>query len=91
MAVFRFMVVDEDGSRIGRYETSEPHWRSGDRFEIDDFPWRIVEVLPEVSTMVAYNAVWVAAPAIEEDDEQAALDWPMPDAATRANRAPNGS
>ena len=62
MAVFRLMVVDEDGRRVGRYETSEPDWRSGDRFEIDGAVWRIVEVLPEVSTMVAYNAVWVAAP-----------------------------
>jgi predicted fused transcriptional regulator/phosphomethylpyrimidine kinase len=25
--------------------------------------WQIVEILPEVSTMVAYNAVWMATAA----------------------------
>lgn len=57
MAVFRFMVVAEDGRRVGRYETSQPDWRADDVFDADGLSWRIVEVLPEVSTMVAYNAV----------------------------------
>jgi hypothetical protein len=70
MAVFRFLVVDEDGRRVGRYETSQPDWRAGDLFEVDGRTWRIVEDLPEVSTMVAYNALWIAAPvpADEIDD-----------------------
>jgi hypothetical protein len=70
MAVFRFLVVDEDGRRVGRYETSQPDWRAGDLFDVDGLTWRIVEVLPEVSTMVAHNAVWIAAPvpAGEIDD-----------------------
>jgi hypothetical protein len=57
------MVIDEDGQRIGRFESSEFEWKLGDVFDLDDRRWRIVEILPEVSTMVAYNAVWVAAPA----------------------------
>ena len=83
MAVFRFMVIDEDGQRVGRFETGDPDWRASDIFALDEQAWRIVEILPEVSTMVAYNAVWVAAPAIDED-EQATLDWPVPDAVRRA-------
>jgi hypothetical protein len=79
-AVFRFMVIDEDGQRVGRVETEDPNWRAGDTFTIDERTWRIVEVLPEVSTMVAYNAVWVAAPAIDQDDQAAPADWPAPDA-----------
>jgi hypothetical protein len=71
MAVFRFLVIDEDGRRVGRFETTDLDWRAGDVFALDEQPWRIVEILPEVSTMVAYNAVWVAAPAL--DDEPAAL------------------
>ena len=30
---------------------------------------RILEILPEVSTMGAYNAVWVATPATDDDQE----------------------
>jgi hypothetical protein len=73
------MVIDEDGRRVGRFETGDPDWRAGDIFAFEEQMWRLVKILPEVSTMVAYNAVWVAAPAID-DDEQAALDWPVSDA-----------
>ena len=82
--MFRFMVIDEDGHRVGRFETADPAWHAGDNFALDEQMWRIVEILPEVSTMVAYNAVWVAAPSVDED-ERAALDgWPIPDAIRRA-------
>jgi hypothetical protein len=82
--IFRFMVIDEDGHRVGRFETADPNWRAGDVFALDEEMWRIVGILPEVSTMVAYNAVWVAATAVDEDG-QAALDgWPVPDAIRRA-------
>ena len=64
------MVIDEDGQRVGRFETGDPNWRAGDSFILDGQLLRIVEILPEVSTMVAYNAVWVVTPAID-DDEQA--------------------
>ncbi len=84
--MFRFMVIDEDGHRVGRFETADANWRAGEDFALDEQMWRIVEILPEVSTMVAYNAVWVAAPAVDQD-EHAALDgWPMPDAIRRAPR-----
>jgi hypothetical protein len=83
-AVFRFMVVDEDGQRVGRFETEDPNWRAGDVFVLDERMWRLVEVLPEVSTMVAYNAVWVAAPALDEDEQEALAGWPVPDAIRRA-------
>ena len=73
MTVFRFLVVDEDGRRVGRYETSQPDWRPGDVFDVEGRTWRIVEVLPEVSTMVAYNAVWVAAPALDGEIDDAPL------------------
>jgi hypothetical protein len=69
MARFRFMVIDEDGQRVGRFESEDPNWRAGDTFTLDEQVLRIVEILPEVSTMVAYNAVWVATPAT--DDERA--------------------
>ena len=69
MTRFRFMVIDEDGQRIGRFESGDPNWRAGDTFTLDEQLLRILEILPEVSTMVAYNAVWVATPAT--DDEQA--------------------
>jgi len=64
------MVIDEDGQRIGRFESGDPDWRAGDTFTLDGQPLRILEILPEVSTMVAYNAVWVVTPST--DDEQAA-------------------
>jgi hypothetical protein len=70
MVRYRFLVIDEDGRRVGRFETDDLDWRAGDTFTLDQQILRIVEILPEVSTMVAYNAVWVAAPAA--DDEQAA-------------------
>ena len=82
--MFRFMVIDEDGHRVGRFETADPNWRAGDIFALDEEMWRIVELLPEVSTMVAYNAVWVAAPAVDEDKPAALDGWPVPDAIRRA-------
>ena len=72
VARFRFMVIDEDGQRIGRFASGDPDWRAGDTFTLDEQLLRIVEVLPEVSTMVAYNAVWVVTPA--SADEQATAD-----------------
>ena len=71
MALFRFMVIDEDGQRVGRFDSDDPNWQPGDAFTLDEQWLRIVEILPEVSTMVAYNAVWVSAPAVA--DEQAGL------------------
>lgn len=71
--VFRFMVIDEDGRRVGRFETDDPGWRPGDVFPLDEQMWRILEILPEVSTMVGYNAVWVAAPCAA-GEEPAARD-----------------
>jgi hypothetical protein len=68
MARYRFMVIDEDGQRIGRFESGDPNWRAGDTFTLDEQLLRILEILPEVSTMVAYNAVWVVTPTT--DDEQ---------------------
>jgi hypothetical protein len=62
------MVIDEDGQRIGRFESDDPNWRPGDTFTLDEQLLRILEILPEVSTMVAYNAVWVVTPST--DDEQ---------------------
>jgi hypothetical protein len=78
------MVIDEDGRRVGRFETGDPDWRAGDTFTLDEQMWRIVEVLPEVSTMVAYNAVWVAAPAIDEDEQAVPEGWPVPEAIRQA-------
>jgi hypothetical protein len=66
------MVIDEDGQRVGRFESGDPNWRAGDTFTLDEQVLRIVEVLPEVSTMVAYNAVWVVTPVT--DDEIQATD-----------------
>jgi hypothetical protein len=71
MVRFRFMVIDEDGQRLGRFESEDPNWRAGDTFTLNEQVLRIVEVLPEVSTMVVYNAVWVATPA---DDGGEATD-----------------
>ena len=73
MARFRFLVVDEDGRRVGRYEASQLDWRAGDVFDLEGHTWRIVEVLPEVSTMVAYNAVWIAAPMLADEIDDAPL------------------
>jgi hypothetical protein len=61
--VFRYMIIDTDGQRVGRFESSDVGWKAGDRFDLDESCWRIVEILPEVSTMVTYNEVWVAEPA----------------------------
>jgi hypothetical protein len=77
MVRFRFMVIDEDGQRVGRVESEDPNWRAGDTFVLDERVFRIVEVLPEVSTMVAYNAVWVATPA--DDADQQATDPVAPE------------
>jgi hypothetical protein len=81
--MFRFMVIDEDGHRVGRFETADPNWRAGDVFALDEEMWQIVELLPEVSTMVAYNAVWVAAPAVEQEKPADLDGWPVPDAIRR--------
>lgn len=62
MPRFRYMLIDEDGTRIGRFETELVQWRVGDTFEFEGAPWRIVEMLPEVSTAVAYLGVWIIAP-----------------------------
>lgn len=83
-AVFRFMVIDEAGQRVGRFETDDPNWRTGDLFALDEQMWRIIEILPEVSTMVAYNAVWVATPAVDEDEQATLPGWPVADAIRRA-------
>ena len=79
MAQFRFMVIDEDGQRVGRFESDDPNWHAGDAFTLDEQLFRIVEILPEVSTMVAYNAVWVATPATDEDEEAGVRAWRVPD------------
>jgi len=83
VARFRFMVIDEDGQRMGRFESGDPSWRAGDTFTLDEQLLRIVEILPEVSTMVAYNAVWVVTPAAA--DEQA-TDPAVADAVGRTRR-----
>jgi Lhr-like helicase len=62
MPLLRYMVIDADGQRIGRFESSQLEWKPGDIFDLGERSWRIVEILPEVSTMVGYNAVWVATP-----------------------------
>jgi hypothetical protein len=80
MALFRFMVIDDDGQRLGRFESDDPSWRAGDTFTLDEQMLRIVEILPEVSTMVAYNAVWVAASAVAEDEQPDNAVWRVPDA-----------
>ena len=85
MAVFRFLIIDEDGQRVGRFESEDLTWRTGDTFALDEQMWRIVEILPEVSTMVAYNAVWVAAPAADEDEQADDPGWPLPEALGRAH------
>jgi hypothetical protein len=78
MARFRFMVIDEDGQRIGRFESGDRNWRAGDTFTLDEQLLRILEILPEVSTMVAYNAVWVVTPATDDEQttEAAAVEAP---------------
>jgi hypothetical protein len=79
MALFRFMVIDEDGHRLGRFDSDDPSWHAGDAFTLDEQWFRIVEILPEVSTMVAYNAVWVAAPATDDDEHAGARASALPD------------
>jgi hypothetical protein len=54
---------DTDGQRVGRFETSQFLWGVGATVESDEARWRIVEILPEVSTAVVYHGVWVVAPA----------------------------
>ena len=61
------MVIDEDGQRVGRFDSGDPNWRAGDTFTLDEQVLRILEILPEVSTMVAYNAVWVVTLATDEE------------------------
>jgi len=68
---------------MGRFESGDPSWRAGDTFTLDEQLLRIVEILPEVSTMVAYNAVWVVTPAAA--DEQA-TDPAVADAVGRTRR-----
>jgi hypothetical protein len=89
VARFRFMVIDEDGQRIGRFESGDPSWRAGDTFTLDEQLLRILEILPEVSTMVAYNAVWVVTPATDDDDDdddEQATDHAVADAVGRTHR-----
>jgi hypothetical protein len=62
LPLFRYMIIDTDGRRIGRFESSQLEWGPGDSFDLEGRGWQIVEILPEVSTMVGYNAVWVAVP-----------------------------
>jgi hypothetical protein len=62
MAVYRFLVVDQDGHRLGRFESDRLDWAPGDVFDLEDGEFRLVQVLPDVSTMVEHNAVWVAEP-----------------------------
>jgi hypothetical protein len=78
MALFRFMVIDEEGRRVGRFESDDPSWGAGDTFPFDEQMLRIVEILPEVSTMAAYNAVWVATSAVDEDVQAADAVWRIP-------------
>jgi hypothetical protein len=78
------MVIDEDGQRIGRFESGDPSWRAGDTFTLDEQLLRILEILPEVSTMVAYNAVWVVTPATDDDEQ--ATDPAVADAVGRTRR-----
>ena len=59
---FRYMLIDRDGQRVGRLETARLDWKVGDEFELEGDSWQIVEMLPEVSTAITYNAVWVVAP-----------------------------
>lgn len=80
---FRFMVIDEDGQRVGRFESGDPNWRAGDTFTLDEQVLRIVEILPEVSTMVAYNAVWVVTPATDDDIEATDPAAPMAESVGR--------
>lgn len=83
MALFRFMVIDEDGQRVGRFDSADPNWRAGDAFSLDEQLLRIVEILPEVSTMVAYNAVWVAVPATDDDEPRGVCAGRVPDEIAR--------
>jgi hypothetical protein len=61
----RYLLIDPDGMRIGRFETELVDWRVGDRFQYEDRQWRIVEIRPEVSTTVSYLGVWVVVGARE--------------------------
>jgi hypothetical protein len=61
--IFRYMLIDRDGQRVGRFETTRLEWAAGDTLEADDATWRIVEMLPEVSTAVEYLGVWIVEPA----------------------------
>jgi hypothetical protein len=56
------MLIDADGTRIGRFESELIDWKVGDTFDFDEAQWQIVEMLPEVSTAVAYVGVWIVAP-----------------------------
>ena len=58
------MLIDRDGQRVGRLETARLDWKVGDEFELEGDSWQIVEMLPEVSTAITYNAVWVVAPPV---------------------------
>jgi hypothetical protein len=56
------MLIDSDGQRVGNFEPAQLEWQVGDTFEADDQQWRILEMLPEVSTAVVYHGVWVVEP-----------------------------
>ena len=64
MPRLRFLLIDGDGQRVGRFESQRFDWKASDVFELDGTRWRIDEILPEVSTMVTYNAVWVLTPVL---------------------------
>ena len=57
------MLIDADGQRVGSFEPDQLEWQVGETFEAEDQQWRIVEMLPEVSTAVVYHGVWVVEPA----------------------------
>ena len=59
---FRYMLIDKDGQRVGSFEPRRLVWQVGDTFRADGAHWRIVEMLPEVSTAVVYHGVWVVEP-----------------------------
>ena len=56
------MLIDSDGQRVGSFDPAELEWHVGDTFEVEGQRWRIVEMLPEVSTAVVYHGVWVVEP-----------------------------
>jgi hypothetical protein len=60
MARFRFMVIDEDGQRIGRFESGDPNWRAGDTFTLGEQLLRILETPATDNEQATYPAAPVA-------------------------------